>query len=130
MRQTTYPFGADNRAYQRFLTLTGDFEVVGWDNANTGRPTMITLIDLESRDAFTLALLDSAEDRDSHVLLAFTAAAQVSAQGPIAGYAAATALAPQLGRVSEVAQIGAARVRAGRTDVFRSARIGRRADLI
>ncbi|MEU4715618.1 hypothetical protein AB0F73_18430 [Micromonospora purpureochromogenes] len=39
MLDTDYPFDVTNRAYQRFLTLASDhFEVIGWDNATTGRP--------------------------------------------------------------------------------------------
>ena len=49
MRYTTdtgYPFDTDNRAYRRFVGLLGEhFDVVGWDNADTGRPTLTTLID-------------------------------------------------------------------------------------
>ncbi|MFF0371199.1 hypothetical protein [Micromonospora sp. NPDC005087] len=97
MPDTGYPFDTRNRAYQRFLTLAGDhFEVVGWDNATTGRPTMITLIDIGSRDAFSLALLDSAEDRQPHALLAVTTTAAMSLHGPIPGRAAAADYAPHL----------------------------------
>ncbi|MDH6466073.1 hypothetical protein M2302_006279 [Micromonospora sp. A200] len=89
MLNTDNPFDVNNRAYQRFLTLTSDhFEVVGWDNATTGRPTMI-LIDLGSRDAVSLALLDTAEDRRPQALLAATTTAALSLHGPIPGRAAA-----------------------------------------
>lgn len=97
MPDTTYPFDVTNRAYQRFLALTSDhFEVVGWDDAATDRPTMITLIDIGSRDAFSLALLDTVEDRRPHALLAVTTAAAMSLHGPIAGQAAAADYAPHL----------------------------------
>ncbi|MBM0260120.1 hypothetical protein [Micromonospora sp. 4G55] len=96
MLNTDYPFDVANRAYQRFLTLTSDhFEVVGWDNATTGRPAMITLIDIGSRDAFTFALLDTVEDRQPHALLAATTTA-MSLHGPIPGRAAAADYAPHL----------------------------------
>ncbi|WP_231933481.1 hypothetical protein [Micromonospora coxensis] len=92
-----YPFDTNNRAYQRFLTLAGEhFEIVGWDNATTGRPTMLTLIDIGSRDAFSLALLDSAEDRQPHALLAVTTDAVLSLHGPIAGRASAADYAHHL----------------------------------
>ncbi|WP_019030725.1 hypothetical protein [Salinispora arenicola] len=94
--QPGYPF-ATNRAYQRFRLLASDhFEVVDWDSAETRRPTLITLIDIGSRDAFSVALLDSAEDREPHVLLAVTATAALSVHGPIPGRAATADYAPHL----------------------------------
>ncbi|RKN46162.1 hypothetical protein [Micromonospora endolithica] len=96
MLDTDYPFDTDNRAYQRFLTLAGEhFEIVGWNNA-TGRPAMLTLIDISSRDAFSLALLDTAEDRQPHALLAATTDATLSLHGPLAGSATACDYAPHL----------------------------------
>ncbi|MEV0003500.1 hypothetical protein AB0H28_14600 [Micromonospora sp. NPDC050980] len=83
-------FDISNRAYQRFLTLAGDhFEVINWDNAATGRATMITLIDIGSRDAFSFALIDTAEDQQPHALLAVTTVYALSLHGPIPGRAAA-----------------------------------------
>ncbi|MEV4481812.1 hypothetical protein [Micromonospora coxensis] len=97
MLHSGYPFDTNNRAYQRFLTLAGEhFEVVGWDNASTGRPAMLTLIDIGSRDAFSLALLDSAEDRQPHALLAVTTDAVLSLHGPIAGRTSAADYAHHL----------------------------------
>ncbi|WP_346535530.1 hypothetical protein [Micromonospora sp. DPT] len=97
MLHTDYPFDVTNRAYQRFLTLASDhFEVIGWDHATTDRPTMLTLIDIGSRDAFSLALLDTAEDRQPHALLAVTSGAVLALHGPIAGRAAAADYAPHL----------------------------------
>lgn len=95
--QPDYPFDTTNRAYQRFRSLASDhFEVVIWDSAETRRPTLITLIDIGSRDAFSVALLDSAEDREPHVLLAVTATAALSVHGPIPGRAATADYAPHL----------------------------------
>ncbi|MFJ6199131.1 hypothetical protein [Micromonospora sp. NPDC092111] len=86
-----------NRAYQRFLTLTSDhFETSTWHNADTGRPTMITLVDIGSRDAFSLALLDTAEDHKPHALLAVTTTDALALHGPIPGRAAAADYAPHL----------------------------------
>ncbi|MFI7650292.1 hypothetical protein ACIBTZ_30055 [Micromonospora sp. NPDC049460] len=97
MHDIEYPFDTINRAYQRFLSIAKDhFEVVGWDNANTGRPTLITLIDIGSRDAFSLALLDSVEDHQPHALLAVTTTAALSLHGPIPGRAATADYAPHL----------------------------------
>ncbi|MFV2102098.1 hypothetical protein [Micromonospora sp. LOL_024] len=97
MLDTDYPFDPGNRAYQRFLALAGEhFEVVGWDNATSGRPAMLTLIDIGSRDAFSLALLDTAEDRQPHALLAVTTDATLSLHGPLAGRATASDYAPHL----------------------------------
>jgi hypothetical protein len=94
---TDYPFETDNRAYRHFLTLVDEhFNVVGWDDAATGRPTLITLIDIGSGDTFTLALLDSIEDRAPHVLLAFTITGELSTHGPILGATAASNHAPHL----------------------------------
>ncbi|MEU8299728.1 hypothetical protein AB0C04_20945 [Micromonospora sp. NPDC048909] len=97
MPDSGYPFDTRNRAYQRFLTFAGEhFEVVSWDSAITGRPAMITLIDIGSRDAFTFALLDSAEDRRPHALLAVTTTAALTLHGPIPGRAATADYAPHL----------------------------------
>ncbi|MFC4148049.1 hypothetical protein ACFO0M_17475 [Micromonospora mangrovi] len=96
MLNTPYPFDANNHAYQRFLTLTGEhFEVVRWDTT-TGRPALLTLIDISSRDAFSVALLDTDEDPQPHALLAVTTDAALSLHGPIRGRAAAADYAPHL----------------------------------
>lgn len=97
MHDADYPFDTANRAYQRFLSLASDhFEVLSWDDATTGRPTLITLTDIGSRDTFSLALLDSVEDRAPHALLAVTTTAALSLHGPIAGHAATADYAPHL----------------------------------
>ena len=100
MRYTTdtgIPFDTENRAYQRFRAVTDEhFQVIGWDNADTGRPTLITLTDIRSGDAFSVALLDSAEDAEPHILLAFTATAQVAGHGPFRGHITAAAHARDL----------------------------------
>ncbi|MFG2058560.1 hypothetical protein ACGFI9_31500 [Micromonospora sp. NPDC048930] len=97
MHDAGYPFDTANRAYQRFLSLASDhFEVLSWDNATTGRPTLITLTDIGSRDTFSLALLDSVEDRAPHALLAVTTTGALSLHGPVEGRAAAADYAPHL----------------------------------
>ncbi|MEU8332195.1 hypothetical protein AB0J14_35300 [Micromonospora arborensis] len=97
MNDIGYPFDTSNRAYQRFLTLAGDhFEVINWNSADTGRATMITLIDIGSRDAFSLALLDTTEDQQPHALLAVTTINALSLHGPIPGRAAAADYGPHL----------------------------------
>ncbi|WP_433388642.1 hypothetical protein [Micromonospora sp. KLBMP9576] len=97
MNDIEHPFDTSNRAYQRFLTLASDhFEIVGWNNADTGRPTLITLIDIGSRNAFSLALLDTAEDQQPHALLAVTTTNALSLHGPIPGRAATAHYAPHL----------------------------------
>jgi hypothetical protein len=100
MRYTTdtgYPFDTDNRAYRRFVGLLGEhFDVVGWDNADTGRPTLTTLIDIASGDTFTIAYLDSLEVRAPHALLVFTVDGELSAHGPFDGEIAAASHAPYL----------------------------------
>lgn len=102
MRYTTdsgIPFDTDNRAYRRFRAVADEhFQVIGWDNADTGRPTLLTLTDTGSGDAFSVALLDSAEDAEPHILLAFTATAQVTGRGPFRGGVAAATHAPRLAR--------------------------------
>ncbi|WP_238432322.1 hypothetical protein [Micromonospora tarensis] len=96
MLHTDYPFDTNNRAYQRLLTLAGEhFEVVTWENA-TGRPTMLTLVDVASHDAVSLALIDTADDHQAHALLAVTTDAAMSLHGPIAGRTAAADYAPHL----------------------------------
>jgi hypothetical protein len=94
---TDYPFDTDNRAWRRFLDLVGEhFEVIGWNNADTGRPTLTTLIDIGSGDAFTVAILDSIEMREPYTLIASTIDGQLAAYGPFDGETAAGAYAPQL----------------------------------
>jgi hypothetical protein len=103
MRYTTdtgYPFDTDNRAYRRLQTLLGEhFDVVGWDNADTGRPTLTTLIDIASGDTFTIAYLDSLELRDPHALLVFTVDGELSTHGPFDGEIAAASHAPHLAMI-------------------------------
>ncbi|WKU03409.1 hypothetical protein [Micromonospora sp. HUAS LYJ1] len=97
MHDNGYPFDINNRAYQRFPILASEhFETINWHDADTGLPTMITLVDIGSRDAFSLALLDTAEDHRHHALLAVTTTDALALHGPIPGRAAAADYAPHL----------------------------------
>ena len=61
-------FNPDNRAWRRFTTTTVEhLDVVEWTRED-GRPVMVSLVDLDSGDTVTLAVLDSVENRDPHVL--------------------------------------------------------------
>jgi hypothetical protein len=96
---TPAPFDPDNRAYQRWQKLLDQhFHVLVWTIDGTGRPALVTMKDPDSGDAFTIAILDSAEVRDPHVLLTATAAAHLSAYGPFDGAQAAVTAAPRLTR--------------------------------
>jgi hypothetical protein len=85
----------NNRAYQHFHTLAAEaFELVTWalfDN----QPGLVSLVHLDTGDAITLALLDSYEISDPHVLLAISTALAVSAHGPFDGDAPYLAVADQ-----------------------------------
>ncbi|RSM65117.1 hypothetical protein DMB66_17735 [Actinoplanes sp. ATCC 53533] len=93
------PFDPDNRAYQRWQKLLDQhFHVLVWTIDDSNRPALVTMKDPDSGDAFTVAILDSAEVRDPHVLLTATAAAHLSAYGPFDGAPAAASAAPSLAR--------------------------------
>jgi hypothetical protein len=99
MRYTTdtdNPFDTDNRAWRRFVDLLGEhFDVIGW-TTDDGRPVLTTLVDLESGDMFTVAIMDSLEVREPYTLLAFTAGGELAAHGPFDGQPAAASYAPRL----------------------------------
>lgn len=89
-------FNPDNRAWRRFTTTTVEhLDVVEWTRED-GRPVMVSLVDLDSGDTVTLAVLDSVEDHDPHVLLAVTGDGAVTAYGPFQGDQAASSHAPTL----------------------------------
>ena len=89
-------FNPDNRAWRRFTTTTVEhLDVVEWTRED-GRPVMVSLVDLDSGDTVTLAVLDSVENRDPHVLLAVTGDGAVTAHGPFEGGQAAAGYAPAL----------------------------------
>jgi hypothetical protein len=97
LRQRRHDLQPRQPAYQHFRTLIGEhFQVVGWDAEDTGRPVLTTLVDIGSGDAFTIALVDSVEDRRPHALLAFTTARELLAYGPFCDETAAATFAPQL----------------------------------
>ncbi|MDG4803634.1 hypothetical protein [Micromonospora sp. WMMD980] len=97
MSDNGYTFNPSNRAYQCFLALASDhFEIVDWRGTATGQARLVTLIDIGSRDAFSLALLDTAEDHQPHALLAYATTHTLALHGPIPGRAAAADYAPHL----------------------------------
>lgn len=77
-----YPFDDTNRAYRRFLDITREhFNVLGW-TTDDGRPALTTLIDLQTGDAFTDAIVDShTEPVDPHTPLVVDRDAALSAHG-------------------------------------------------
>jgi hypothetical protein len=90
------PVNPDNRAYRQLRsTVTEHLDLVTWATAD-GVPVLLTLIDIDSGDAITLALLDSHEIREPHVLLAVTTGVAVTAHGPFNGNTAAANHAPLL----------------------------------
>jgi hypothetical protein len=94
---TGHPFHEDNRAWRRLADLLGEhFDVVRWDHADTGRPVMTTLLDLASGDAVTLAVIDSAENDQPHILLAATGHGALAGHGPFDSASAADSYAGQL----------------------------------
>lgn len=87
---TGSPFDTDNHAWQRFATVAADhFDVVTWTRPDD-RPVMVSLVDLHTGDTFTVAVLDSVEVRDPHVLLALSTTGELTIHGPTDGTAAAT----------------------------------------
>lgn len=93
---TGYPFDTDNRAYQRLLTVSGEhLQALSW-TSDDGRPVMLTLYDLATGDALTIALLDSIEAHRAHALLALRRDGTPSIHGPFDGESAAAAHAPGL----------------------------------
>jgi hypothetical protein len=68
---------------------------VNWTR-DDGRPVMLTLYDLTSGDAVTIALLDSVEARHAHALLAAHRDGTLRVHGPFDGETAAERHAPAL----------------------------------
>jgi hypothetical protein len=93
---TGYPFDTDNRAYRRLLTAGGEHvRAVSWTR-DDGRPVMLTLYDLTSGDAVTIALVNSIEARHAHALLAAHRDGTLRIHGPFDGETAAERHAPAL----------------------------------
>lgn len=92
-----YPFDDTNRAYRRFLDIAREhFNVLGW-TTDDGRPALTTLLDLQTGDAFTVAIVEShTEPLDPHTLLVVDRAGALSAHGRFDGPAATDAYAPRL----------------------------------
>jgi hypothetical protein len=94
---TAHRFDTDNRAYHRWRNLIDQhFTILAWETADAGRPTLVTMLDPESGDAFTVAILESLEERDPHALLAISVTARLLAYGPFAGEPATAHAAPAL----------------------------------
>jgi hypothetical protein len=92
-----YEFDPGNRAYQRLRNLVLEhFNVFEWADERTGRHLMLSLLDLDSGDAFTVAIMDSEEERDPYTLLAVTTTGRLRAYGPFAGGTAASAATARL----------------------------------
>jgi hypothetical protein len=92
----TDAFNPDNGACRRFTTMTIEhLDVIGWTRED-GRPVMVSLVDLDSGDTVTLAVIDSLEDCDPHALLTITADGAMVAYGPFAGGQTAAGHAPRL----------------------------------
>jgi len=97
--QSNSAFDPGNRAYLRWQQLLAEhFHVVVWSTEGTGRPGFVTLEDRDGGDAFTVAILDSVQVRDPHVLLTITVAAHLLAYGPFDGAQAAVSAAQRLAR--------------------------------
>jgi hypothetical protein len=91
---TGYPFDTNNRAYQRLLTVSAQhLETLSWTR-DDGRPVMLTLYDLATGDAITIALLDSIEAHRAHALLVLRRDGTPCVHGPFDGESAAAAHAP------------------------------------
>jgi hypothetical protein len=89
-------FNPDNRAWRRFTTMTVEhLDLIEWTR-DDGRPVMVSLVDLDSGDTVTVAVIDSLENRDPHALLAVTADGAMAAYGPFADDQAASRYAPAL----------------------------------
>lgn len=82
----TNQFDETNRAWLRLSNLLDEhFDVTQWRHATTGHLVMVTLADLKSGDMVTLAVMDSLEQRNPHLLLAIGQDGQASLHGPFAG---------------------------------------------
>jgi hypothetical protein len=92
-----YPFDDTNRAYRRFLDIASEhFNVLGW-TTDDGRSALTTLLDLQTGDAFTVAIVDSHEEPlDPHTLLVVDRDGALSAHGRFDGPTATDAYAPRL----------------------------------
>jgi hypothetical protein len=94
-----HPFDTDNRAWRRIGDAISDhLDAVTWTRNRHGRPVLLTLCDTQTGDMVTLAVIDSLEVREPHILLAASTDHRLTAHGPTgsADTAAshATALAP------------------------------------
>jgi hypothetical protein len=93
---TGYPFDTDNHAYRRLLTASSEqLHSVAWTR-DDGRPVLLTLYDLATGDAVTIALLDSIEASHAHALLVLHRDGTIHVHGPFGGEVVATAHAPGL----------------------------------
>lgn len=89
-------FDPDNRCWQRFgHIITEHFDAIFWVRED-GRPVLLRLRDPRTGDTFTLAVIDSQEVRQPHVLLTISTTGHLAAHGPASGAEAADAYAPAL----------------------------------
>jgi hypothetical protein len=96
MRNPTGHFDAGNRAWQRYIqVLEEHFDVLTWAKED-GRPVLRTLRDLATGDMFTVAIIDSLEAKDPHVLLTLSGSTDLAAHGPFTGGTAASNYGPRL----------------------------------
>jgi hypothetical protein len=92
-----YPFDTDNRAWQQLLAVASEhFEVLTWTREGDGRPMIITLAHAASGDLVSLAVMDSREVTEPHVLLAVHTDGRLTAHGPGKGPATAQEYGPVL----------------------------------
>jgi hypothetical protein len=93
-------FDPTNRAWQRLeIAAAEHLDIITWQ-CEDGRPVLLSLVDLRSRDVVTLAVIDSLQMRDPHALLVLTANPAtaepvLNAYGPFDGATTADNFAPQ-----------------------------------
>lgn len=107
-RDDQSPFDTDNRAWRRLLALANEhFETLTWQR-DDGRPVIITLADLTSGDMISLAVMDSTEMREPHVLLALHTDGRLTTHGPASGATTTDTYAAHLAKTDPtiVATIG------------------------
>src|SRR3954454_11484624 len=75
-------FDTDNRAWQRLLALADEHFDLFTRHRDDRRPVIISLAYLPSGALINLAVLDSVEAREPHVLLAVHTDGRLTAHGP------------------------------------------------
>jgi hypothetical protein len=96
---TALPFDENNRAWRRFsAAITEGIDVITWQTVDQDRPVMLSIVDQGSGDAVTLAVIDSVEVRDPHVVITVSREGGLAVHGPVDGPQAAAAHGPNLAR--------------------------------